>query len=241
MRPVTYRRILAAGVALMLLAGCGGTSRKDPGPTATASKQGIAAPQSPASKSLLEQIVLQAADLPGWTAAPYQDDPSNNQDELALMRCTGARNTDGDKVAEVNSSDFSLDQATVSSNATSYRSQADVDGDVAMLHGTKFASCYQSLAKDQLSKSLPAGTTIRSIKVTVTPGNAGGPANLAATATAVIAVAVSGQSLTVYVNVAFITGPKIEAEVDAENVGTPVPAALRDKLVQAVAARAARG
>jgi hypothetical protein len=234
-------RILAAGLVTVLLAGCGGPSKPDPGPTATASRQATAAAQSPAPKSLLEQIVLQADDLPGWTAAPYQDDLSDNQDELDLLHCTGARNTDSDKVAEINSSDFSLDQATISSNATSYRSQSDVDGDVALLRSPKFASCYQSLVKDQLGKSLPAGTTISSAKVTITPGRGKGPVNLAATASAVITVASGSLSLTVYVNVAFITGPRIEAEVDAENVGTPVPAALRSKLVQAVAARAARG
>ena len=105
----------------------------------------------------------------------------------------------------------------------------------------KVASCLQSLAREQLSKSLPAGTTIRSVKATVTPGGAGGPANLVATVSGMIAVVANGRSLTIYTDVAFISGPKIEAEVDAENVGAPVPAALRSKLVQAVAARAGRG
>src|SRR6185503_4835891 len=197
MRPVTFRRILAAGLVTVLLAGCG-SSPHDPGPTATASKHSIASPQSPAPKSLLEQIVLQAADLPGWTAAPYQDDPSDNQDELDLLSCAGGRNTDSDKVAEVNSSDFSLDQATLSSNATSYRSQSDVDGDVAVLRSPKFASCYQGLVKDQLGKSLPAGTKVRSAKVTIAPRGAGSPANLAATASGVITVATGSMSLTLY-------------------------------------------
>ena len=238
MRPV---RILVVSLVIGLLAGCGGSSKHDSGPTATASKHSIASPQSPAPKALLEQIVLQPGDLYGWARTPYQDDPSDNQDELALVHCAGARNTDSDKVAEVNSTDFSLDQATISSNATSYRSQADVDSDIALLHNPKFATCFQSLAKDQLSKSLPAGTKIQSVKVSVKPGHGAGPANLAGTASAVIAVAVGERSLTIYVDVAFITGPMIEAEVDAENVGSSVPAALRSKLVQAVAARAARG
>jgi hypothetical protein len=41
--------------------------------------------------------------------------------------------------------------------------------------------------------------------------------------------------------VAFITGPLIEAEVDAENVGTPVPASVVNRLVATVATRAAKG
>lgn len=231
-----------AGLLTVLLAGCGNEPQPhDPGPVATASKQSIASPQSPAPQSLLEQIVLQAGDLPGWTATPYQDDPNDSQDYAELLRCTGAPNTDGDKVAEANSSDFALDQATVSSNATSFRSQADVDGDVAMVRGAKFAGCYQSLGKQQLSKGLPAGTVIRSVKASVTPNSVGGPANLVATAAAVISVVADGRPLTIYSDVAFISGPKIEAEVDFENVGSRVPAALRNKLVQAVAARSARG
>jgi len=241
MRPVTYLRILTAGLTMVLLAGCGSSSKRDPGPTATASQHGIAAPQSPAPKSLLTQIVVQSSELPGWTATPYQDNPSGDQGQAELLRCAGARNTDSDKVADVNSSDFSLDQATISSDATSYHSQASVDSDTALLRSPKFASCYQSQAKQQIGASLPAGTTIRSAKVTITPGAGSGPSNVAGTATAVITVAAAGKSLTVYVDVAFITGPLIEAEVDAENVGSPVPAALRAKLVQAVAARAARG
>lgn len=241
MRPVTYLRILTAVLTAVLLAGCGGSAKQDPGPTATASKHGIAAPQSPAPKSLLAQIVVQASELPGWTATPYQDNPSDNQGQADLLRCAGARNTDGDKVADINSADFSLDQATISSDATSYHSQASVDSDTALLRNPKFASCYESQAKQQIGASLPAGTTIRSAKVTITPGAGTGPSNVAGTATGVITVATAGGSLTVYVDVAFITGPLIEAEVDAENVGSPVPATLRAKLVQAVAARAARG
>ncbi|HET6210115.1 MAG TPA: hypothetical protein VFD94_07015 [Jatrophihabitans sp.] len=239
---MTSLRILtAAGLTTVLLAGCGGSSAPAGGSAATPSKHSIASPQSPAPKSLLAQIVLQASELPGWTATPYQDDPSTDQDQLALLRCAGGRDTSSDKVADVNSSDFSLDQATVSSDATSYRSQSDVDNDAALLRSPKFASCFQTQVKQQLGKDLPAGTAIKSAKVTITPGAGGGPANVAATAAGVITVTTNGLTLAVYLNVAFITGPMIEAEVDAENVGSPVPATLRAKLVQAVAARAARG
>src|SRR6185437_10598775 len=156
----------------------------------------IASPQSPAPKSLLEQIVLQPGDLYGWARTPYEADPSDNQDQLTLMRCTGARNTDSDKVAEVHSTDFSLDQATIFSDATSYRSQADIDSDTALLHNPKFAGCYQNLAKGQISKSLPAGAKIHSISLTVKPGRGTGPANLAGTASGVVKVAAGSQLLT---------------------------------------------
>jgi hypothetical protein len=52
---------------------------------------------------------------------------------------------------------------------------------------------------------------------------------------------VNGQQVRVYLTVAFITGPLIEAEVDAENVGTPVPATVVNPLVATVATRAPKG
>lgn len=235
-------RLLAAGCAVVLLAGCGHKPAPRRTQTATPSGQSIAAPgPTPAPESLLAQIVLQHEDLPGWTGTPFHDDPSNTQEQAALLGCVGGRNTDGDKVAEAHSPDFALGQAGISSDAASYRTQSAVDSDVALLHNPKFPSCYQELIKTGLSKSLPAGTTITSAKVSVTPGPGSGPVNVAGTATAVLAVHTASGPVMVYADIAFITGPMLEAEVDAENVGSPVPVALRNKLIQAVAARAARG
>jgi hypothetical protein len=45
----------------------------------------------------------------------------------------------------------------------------------------------------------------------------------------------------VYLTVAFITGPLIEAEVDAQNIGSPGPAPVMSSLVSTVATRAAQG
>lgn len=242
MRKSSSVRLLAAGCAAVLVAGCGGSRKPRTGQTATPSKHSIAAPApTPAPESLLTQIVLQRDDLPGWTGTPFQDDPSTEQEQASLLRCAGGRDTDSDKVAEAHSQDFSLGQAGISSDAASYRTQSAVDSDVALLRNPKFPSCYQALVKAGLSKNLPTGTTISSAKVSVTPGPGSGPANVAGTATAVLTVNTAAGRVTVYADIAFITGPMLEAEVDTENIGSPVPVALRRKLIQAVAGRAARG
>lgn len=158
-----------------------------------------------------------------------------------MVRCVGARNTESDKVAEAHSDDFDLGDAEISSSASSYRSQADLDTDIAILHNPKLPGCYQQLVKKELGASLPAGATIESESFKFTPGSAGGPANVVATGTGTVKVRLSGQQVPLYLNVAFITGPLIQAEVDAENVGTPVPASVVNALVAAVAARAAKG
>jgi len=197
---------------------------------------------TPASLSQLKKIVLQPADLPSrWKGTPYQPDPNDSANNAALLKCVGARNTDSDKVAEAHSDDFALGDASISSSAASYRSQSDLDADVAMLHKPKLSPCFEQLMKKQLAAALPAGATIESASIKISPGSAGGPANVAATGTGSIKVRANGQQVQVYLTVAFITGPLIEAEVDTENVGTPVPASVVKPLVATVATRAAKG
>ena len=143
--------------------------------------------------------------------------------------------------AEANSDDFAHGYASITSSANSYRSQSDLDADVATLHSPKLSRCIEKLTKKQLAASMPAGSRIESVSIKITPGSAGGPANVVATGTGTITVRVNDQQVPVYLTVAFITGPLTEAEVNAENVGTPLPASLVNPLVAAVATRAAKG
>jgi hypothetical protein len=241
-------RVGAAGCGVALLAACGSSSSTAPstrtagGSTPTSSGPATSSTAPPAGLSQLQKIVLRPADLPTtWKGTPYQADPSDAANEAALVKCVGARNTASDKAAEAHSQDFALGQASISSSASSYRSQGDVDADVTMLASPKLSACYEQLLKGELAKTLPAGATIESATVKITPGSAGGPTNVVATGIGTIKVKVNGQQVAVYTTVAFITGPLIEAEVDAENVGTPVPASLVQSLVATVANRAAKG
>jgi hypothetical protein len=136
-----------------------------------------------------------------------------------------------DKTAEVDSSDFSLDDASISSNATSYKSQSDLDADTALIYNPKISTCYQQLIKTQAATSLPAGSTITAITLTITPRPGGGPSNVVGTGTGSITVTSGGATIPIYVSVAFITGPLIEAEVDFENPTQPVQAAMFTNLV----------
>jgi hypothetical protein len=185
---------------------------------------------------------LHPADLPsGWKAVPNQPDPNEAANNAALARCVGAPDTNSDKVAEAHSDDFTLGNASISSSATSYRSQSDLDTDIAILHSPRLPLCFKQLIKKRLAASLPAGSTIKSASIKITPGSAGGPANIVATGTGSVKVRVNGQLVRVYLTVAFITGPLIQAEVDAENVGAPVPATVVNPLFATVATRAAKG
>jgi len=239
------RAPLYAGIAGLIVIAGGGTAYALAGHGSTPSRATGGATQAvakPASLSQLKKIVLQPADLPaGWKGTAYQADPNDSANDAALMRCVGARDTDGDKVAEANSDNFGLGNASISSSATSYRSQSDLDSDVTTLHSPKLSTCFGQMMKKQLAASLPAGATTESASIKITPGSAGGPANVVATGTGTIKVRLDGQQVSVYLTVAFITGPLIESELDAENVGTPVPASVMNPLVATVATRAAKG
>jgi len=83
---------------------------------------------------------------------------------------------------------------------------------------------------------------IEFVSVKITPGS-GGPArhdNVVATDIGTIKIREGDQHGVVYVRVAYITGPLIWAEVDAENVSAPIPASVMESSVAAVADRAAQ-
>jgi hypothetical protein len=246
MKSTGLLRVCAAG-CIAVLAACGGSSSNTTstvGSTSAPSSSSPAASPSPSPASLpqLQKIVLQPTDLPaGWKATPYQADPTDAADQAAWVKCVGARNTDADIVAEADSDDFTRGDAYISSYATSYRSQSAVDADTGALLSPKASPCEEQLLKKQVATSLPAGAKVESVSVNITPGSAGGPANVVATGVGTIKVSASGQQLVFYLTVAFITGPLIEAEVESENVGRPVRASLVNSLVATVANRAAAG
>ena len=237
--------VCAAGSAVAVLAACGSSSPVSP--TTSSGNSGSASSRpttaaTPASLSQLNTIVLRSSDLPsGWKGTPYQPDSSDSTDNAEMTACVGTRDTDSDMVADAHSDDFGLGNATISSDASSYRSQSDLDSDVAALHSPKLSSCFTQVMNKDLTSSLPADSTIESSSIKVTPGSAGGPANVIATGSGVIEVEANGQEVSVYLTVAFITGPLIEAEIDTENLGAPVPASVVNPLVTTVANRAAKG
>lgn len=199
------------------------------------------ASQPPATPQLMA-ITLQPADVPaGWKSTPYQPDPTAAADNAALDKCVGVADTDADETGEADSPDYSLSNATISSSASSYKSQADITSDTTAIKSPKISSCLDTLFAAQIKPTLPTGSILGGVSITVTPHSSTEPANVIATAAGTIAVTASGQHIVVYLNVAFITGPLIEAELDFENVAQPVPAAIQTAATAKVAARAATG
>ena len=184
--------------------------------------------------------MLQAADLPAAAkGTPHVPDPNDAADQATMAKCVGVRNADTNKAAEAHSESYAVGNTIISSVATSYRSQSDLDTRIAMLRSPKASPCFNQKWRKQLATVLPAGATIESTSVKITPGSAGGPANVVATGTGAIMVRMSGQKVPLYASIAFISGPSVEAGVEVVNIGTPPAASEVKSLVAAVAARAA--
>lgn len=243
----------ALAAALVLVAGCGSSGGSSTGGSSTGSSGGgstsastpSASPSptaTPATVAQLKKIVLQPADLPGWKASPAEPDPTQQADDAQMASCVGVKNTDEDQVATSDSDDFSLGDATISSSASSYKSPSDLDVDLAVLHSPKFDSCETQLMSKGIAESLPQGSRVGTMSLKITPQPGGDwPANVVGIGTASVPVTVNGQQVTLYADFAAITGPLIEADVEAENVGAPVPAAALRAAIVAVAHRAATG
>ena len=89
---------------------------------------------------------------------------------------------------------------------------------------------------------MPAGAKVQPASLKITPGSAGGPANVVATGVGTFKVMSNGQEIPFDMTLAIITGPLIEAEVDAINVGTtPVPESVVKPLAATVANRVGKG
>jgi len=243
----TGRVATALVVATLLSVSTACSSSKSSSGTPAVTPSSSAAPSSPSSAAstpstaALTAIVVQPSDLPaGWTSKAAEPDPDEAADQAALVSCIGGRDTSPDKIAEAPSPDYSQGNATISSSVKAFKSQDDVTADTQLLASPKINDCFASLIKTQLTRQA-AGATINSVQVAFTPGSGGGPSNVVGTAAGRIALTAQGQSAVAYLDSAFMTGPALEAEVDFENLGGPVPTALRTAVIAKVATRLAQG
>lgn len=243
-RTLAAPAVAALAAGMLLLSACGGSSGGKP----SASKTDAAPPTSsspsptkvPATQAELDTLMLKPTDFPaGWKASQHEADPNEAQYRAEVVACLGIRNSETDKLAEVNSEDFDLGDVSVSSSASSYRTQDAVDADTAALSNAKFGPCYEQQLRKQVASAIPAGATIESVSFTVTPGSSGGPANVVATASGSVKIAVSGRQTVLNVLVAYIAGPLLKAEVDVQNVDKAVPQDVFTTAVTTVAKRVA--
>ena len=220
--------------------GIGAVARPTGGSSVPASSPISRPARSVPDKATLARVVLRPTDLPpGWTATPHESDPNDPGAQAALARCTGVSDSGAGEVAEADSPDFGQEGATISSSATSYRSQADIDADVALLKNPKVSACFRQLLRTAITSSLPPGAKLDAVSSKITPGTGGGPSDVVGIVRATVTMTVSDVRVVVYMDMAFITGRLIEAEVEVVNPRLPISDSVFFALVRDVATRAA--
>lgn len=170
------------------------------------------------SHDTLAGIVLQPSDLPGYTSKPSTPDDDTTQQQV--VACVGSTSVNpADKIEEVKSDDFSQGSTTVSSSATSYKTQAAVDALTAVIRDPKAQGCLEQSLKQQLAAS---GATVKSIDLTVTTQIPGAPPSVIALLKGQVDVAAQGQEATIYLAQAFLAGKQLTGTVNLESINTPL-------------------
>jgi hypothetical protein len=212
--------------------------------TACSSSSSNGAPDAPAAPTphRLSAIVLRGGDLPNTfhRSAPSRGHAGDAAKDAALVACAGGRNTKKGQLSTAKA-DFHRGANQVTSSATRYRSQRDVAADTALLRKPRFNTCYRNAGRKELSTGLPAGASLESLSFRFKPGSKSGPRNVAGTGTGKVTLTANGQTIKIYMNVYFITGPRIEVELDFAGFGAPIAHRVQQRAVARVARRAARG
>jgi hypothetical protein len=208
-------------------------SPSSPGPSSALSAVG------PPMTPRLTAIALQPSDLPaGWVGRAYVPDPNAVAKTAALVSCIGGHNIYPDQTGESHSLDYSLGNATISSAAKSFRSQADVTNETANIDNPKNSGCFQKQVDAQIVASLPPGATSET-SIAFIPGPGGGPSNVIATAVGKDIVTASGKTTILYIQAAYIVGPLTSAVISFSSHGGALPTTITSPLIAKVATRAA--
>jgi hypothetical protein len=238
--------------AAALVAGCSGatngkggaksTGRGGPTATTAAPASSSAPGATPPDQAKLQSLLLASADVPsGWTASPGSDDNTPDDSDARIAACIGIPNTEAVQVAQASSGDFTHGESTISSSANSYRSQDVLDRVEQSLLGPKATPCFEQEFQRTMSTELPGGAKIDSFDLTISPGPGGGPSDVVATAAGKVSIFASGQRVTIYLDVAFIKGDLVGADVDFVGFGQRIGADVQRKAIDAVANRVAAG
>ena len=161
-----------AGAAIVPGSAVSGSAPSNATGTASAAEKAAVVPPT---ESALAAIVLQAADLPvGWSGSAPDPNSSggNNDSDQALLQCLGGKDTSPDVVAESDSDDFSFDDADVSSSATSFQLQSDIDSDTAMVQNPKASGCLEQMIESEAQSGSTNGATLSNVSFTGAPPTA---------------------------------------------------------------------
>ena len=205
--------------------------------TSTTTTQPISAA---ADRSAAQAISLTAADMPGWQESPNPPDSSDQSLGSQLSSCAGGPNEASIDVVDVSSSNFDQGSVEVSSDVQTVRSHADGLADLRSIESPKLVSCVDRIAKPQIQKSLPAGTTITAFDVSTFKPIENIPDAFGLTLHVVIQANSNGVTVSVplYIReIGFLVG-RAELTLNETEKGQPSSISVESHLVQILDSRA---
>ena len=218
--------------------------------TSTAGVAGGASPhwhrqhvRSAPRRATLGRVMLRRSDVPrSFAAKPYQGSGGahSRRDQRVMAHCLGIRTTHPDHVASAHSADYPDGTTQLSSSVDSYRRRGDVADDSALVRSPKAVRCLRSDFRRELAGDLPAGASVRNLRLRVSRASGGQPHDVLGAVTGSLVVTGSGHSIPMYLVMTLIAGPYVEAEITGVGIGHRVPIALERRLAAKVARRAAR-
>ena len=184
--------------------------------------------------------MLQPGDLPAdWRAV---GPPARDTGMMTTFRtCLGTQVDPGARLA-VTASPTYVDAAGdwLASVVSSFRSPQRIADDTALLSDARAPDCFTRALVGGLHRSPSPGVEWGRPDVVLTPGSAGGPANLVATVTATVPMTTpTGERQTAFLQYYFLAGRSTEAVVSFGSIEAPLADVLRSRAVEAVAERVA--
>lgn len=221
---------------IVFAGGCGGGGGSKTTTTTAGPPASTTVP--PPGQAQLGMIVVQPSDLPTGWAAQAPSVPYNRVGvPMAFSQCVGTTVTAPHVAGTAYSHTFVMGTDVITSNAVSFTTLNDVPADTQALASPKASGCLQQVEKNLFTALLPAGSTVRTYQVKVTPGNNGVAANVVAVADSTITYSVTGHSLTLTIEVVYFAAPRIEAQVSFSSAGTAIPVATKAAVLNKVSAR----
>ena len=160
------------------------------------------------------------------------------KDESRLPKCFGTtpaqlRAENAAQLQRIESDTFMKGDSSIDSDVTTYDTQAIVDRHANLLTKAETVTCFRKAASGIKVGDKPSVSTVKFAPRGYAAGNVLG------TLTSRTSIPFRSKTIVSVVQFVFIVGRRLAASVEFSSVNRPIPASLRARVVNAVAARAA--
>jgi hypothetical protein len=237
----SLRRLCAIAFVAGVLTACSGSPSPQSSAPPTRSPESPSAAASGASgpSAVADAINVKSPDMPGFTATPHQETPTDRQNSERLARCAGAT-PPSQALADIYSPDFSNGTATagqlVSSDVTVMPSRREVVRDIAAISSGRAERCFRRLAGPLLAREL-GSVKISGIRIERIPTSAPGTDGTFGFRTTVT-ITRAGQSLTLFSDLQGFAVGSLEISLSTFGSGQPFPANDEQRLFSLLVERA---